>query len=321
MNKIFLSLLGCSLILGSCTSVKPEKKDDAGLPASPRSVNKSDPLYKNPYPANTYNHFVARKDYPKTYDVFYDNALLAQANGGNSKVVVSLKEQRARLYVNGKVGMDWPVCTGVRSRPTPAGSYKVLGKEVKHASNRYGRFVDASGKTTNGDADAFTETPPEGGAFVGSPMPYWQRLTNCGVGLHVGKVGRSPRSHGCIRMPKAPAEKLFRITSVGTPVIVTNGIEDSSGHASASDLKPVAAVNPPVPKKKPVAPKPEPKPAPAETPAAPAANPAGATPAPAPAPSAVPAVPEKAPESISDPRPVVPAASPLAPAAGTPAAV
>ena len=46
---------------------------------------------------------------------------------------------------------------------------------------------DAEGKCINYNAES-TDPVPEGGRFDGSPMPYWQRLTNAGLGLHLSLI-------------------------------------------------------------------------------------------------------------------------------------
>ncbi|UQT46502.1 L,D-transpeptidase family protein [Akkermansia muciniphila] len=94
-----------------------------------------------------------------------------------------------------------------------------MSKKEDHTSNLYGKMYDAEGKCINYNAES-TDPIPEGGRFDGSPMPYWQRLTNAGLGLHVGKVRRHPVSHGCVRLPRNVAEILYRQTSIGTPVTI-----------------------------------------------------------------------------------------------------
>lgn len=184
---------------------------------NPHTVNKADPLYKNPFNPETFAHFVASKDYPSTYHIFIRQDLLSKPNPHSQKIIICLDQQRGRYYINDQVAMDFPTSTGVKSFPTKLGDYKVISKKVDHHSNLYGRMYDADGKCIDGDAES-SDTIPEGGKFVPSPMPYWQRLTNAGLGLHVGKVGRRPLSHGCIRLNREVAETLYKKTTLGTPV-------------------------------------------------------------------------------------------------------
>jgi lipoprotein-anchoring transpeptidase ErfK/SrfK len=61
---------------------------------------------------------------------------------------------------------------------------------------------------------------PEGATFDAAKMPYWMRLTDTGVGMHVGHVPGRPASHGCIRLKREVAVELFSLTKIGTPVVV-----------------------------------------------------------------------------------------------------
>lgn len=172
-----------------------------------------------------YDLFVAKGNYPVTMDIYRDEALLSKANS-KCPIYICLGHQRGRLYVDGKVAADWPVSTGISGHETPTGKFRVVEKKKEYASNRYGKFYDANGHCTNGNADVFTEAIPEGGSFVGSPMPNWHRLTWDGVGMHTGKVSAGRRlSHGCIRTPNDMVAQLFDITACGTPVTVAQEIE------------------------------------------------------------------------------------------------
>ncbi|MBR1982007.1 MAG: L,D-transpeptidase [Akkermansia sp.] len=173
-----------------------------------------------------YEKFVHRtKKYPTVMQVYLDDALLNQATP-KSPIVICLRQQRGRLYVDGKVAADWPVSTGADTHPTPTGRYKVRLKKKEHASNRYGKMYNEKGKCINDNADAFTEQIPEGGRFVGSSMPNWMRLTSDGVGMHTGRVVAGKRlSHGCIRLPHVVACMLFDIVDLGTPVSILEDIE------------------------------------------------------------------------------------------------
>lgn len=146
--------------------------------------------------------------------------LLSRATKENSAVEISLKDQRGLLLVDGAIAMDFPVATGKASHPTPEGSYKIIEKKKDHKSNLYGRILSGEGQTVVSDADTRSHAVPEGGRFVGAPMPYWMRLTTTGVGMHVGYVPGRPASHGCIRLKKDVAVELFGILDLGSPVTV-----------------------------------------------------------------------------------------------------
>jgi len=152
---------------------------------------------------------------------YRNDELLAKAGNDNTRIEISLQEQRGLLIVNDLIAMDFPIASGKRSHPTPAGDYTVISKKRDHASNLYGRYVDGeSGETLQRDVDVRRDPLPEGARFVGAPMPYWIRLTNTGIGLHVGDLPGYPASHGCVRLPRAVAPDIFNRVAVGTPVLV-----------------------------------------------------------------------------------------------------
>lgn len=178
-------------------------------------------------PLDKYQRFVHnRLQYPKTMEYYEDSELLKQATP-LSPIYICLDQQRGRLYVDGQVAADWPVSTGVAGHLTPTGKYKVRFKQESYRSGRYGKIYDQEGKVVNSNADILNDEVPEGGKFVGSSMPYWQRLTADGVGMHTGRVVAGKRlSHGCIRMPNYIAKKLYSITKTGvTSVSITQAPE------------------------------------------------------------------------------------------------
>ncbi len=195
--------------------------------------------YVNPFPSGSYEHFAAQKQYPKTKAVYADENLLERITATNAKIIVCLPQQRARLYVHGRIAMDWPVSTGVNGHETPTGVFRVMEKERNHHSGRYGKWISASGKLINSNAD-LTQAPPKGAIFRPSAMPCWHRLTWDGVGIHGGRVLPGRRlSHGCIRSPYAAARKLYEHSVVGIPVYISRAIEDydSGGRVRPEDVK------------------------------------------------------------------------------------
>lgn len=155
-------------------------------------------------------------------NTYRNKGLLAKATPDNTSIKISLTEQRGCLYVDGALAMDFPVATGKKSHPTPTGDFTILAKEKDYASNLYGKIHDAAGTVVISDADSRTDPVPEGGYFVGAQMPYWMRLTQSGVGLHVGYVPGRPASHGCIRLKNDVARELFATTKLGTPVTIVS---------------------------------------------------------------------------------------------------
>ena len=112
---------------------------------------------------------------------------------GPVAVVVSLPEQRVHIYRNG-VRIAVSTCsTGKPGHGTPTGIFTILEKDKHHHSSTYNN----------------------------APMPNMNRLTWDGIALHAGKLPGYPASHGCVRLPMHFSEKLFSITHVGTPVIIS----------------------------------------------------------------------------------------------------
>lgn len=112
--------------------------------------------------------------------------------GGSVFVVIDLSAQRAMLYRDGTLIAASTVSTGRKGRRTPTGVFTVLEKKVVHRSRTYD--------------DAL--------------MPFMQRLTWKGVAMHAGHVSGHPASHGCIRLPRGFAQRLYAVTTIGTPVAI-----------------------------------------------------------------------------------------------------
>jgi hypothetical protein len=200
--------VAATFLLASCANQKPAvtyTKD--GKPV-------------NPYPAGTYDHFKAEPTYPKTFSVWKNDELLSRTDAENSSIMISLAKQRGFLMNGEEVVLDYPICSGIPSRPTPPGTFYILEKVVDKKSNKYGKIYDAAGEIVNGDADSTLDPIPEGGRFEGASMHYWMRLTNDGVGHHIGPVRRRPASHACIRGPSGTMPIVYSKVKPGTRVIV-----------------------------------------------------------------------------------------------------
>jgi hypothetical protein len=116
-----------------------------------------------------------------------------KARTGPVLLIVNLATQRALLFRNGVPIAASSVSTGRPGYETPVGVFSILQKHVEHYSTKYDN----------------------------APMPYMQRLTWKGVALHAGKLPGYPASHGCIRLPAGFAKELYRVTSLGMTVIIT----------------------------------------------------------------------------------------------------
>lgn len=147
---------------------------------------------------------------------------------GDFAVRINLSRQRAYFTRDGRlVGWSY-IATGRDGHNTPAGTYRVSEKIVDKVSNRYGWIENAYGRTIEHDASPGDPVPP-GGRYVPAPMPYWMRLTATGIGMHAGIIPRpgTPVSHGCIRLPKPLAPKVYEAVQVGTRVVIEDGAADA----------------------------------------------------------------------------------------------
>lgn len=134
-----------------------------------------------------YAQFRGSNQYRTSLRTWRDAQLLERS--GHRSIVIELTNQRGQCFVDGQLAMDFPVCTGTPSHPTPTGSFRISEKDPHHRSNLYH-----------------------------CPMPLFMRLTNDGIGLHIGDVFRVPASHGCIRLTREACSTLFRDLPHGTQV-------------------------------------------------------------------------------------------------------
>jgi hypothetical protein len=201
-----------SLALVLATSCATYKKEMSATTPDGKPVN--------PHPPGTYEHFKAEPTYPKTHSVWKNEEVLSRTNAENSHIVINLAKQRGFLMNGGDVAIDYPICSGTRSHPTPKGVFPITEKVVDKYSNKYGRIYDAEGKLVNSDADVTKHEVPEGGRFQGASMRNWMRMTSDGVGHHIGPVRRYPASHACVRGPGAVMPIVYSKVKIGTRIIV-----------------------------------------------------------------------------------------------------
>jgi lipoprotein-anchoring transpeptidase ErfK/SrfK len=151
-----------------------------------------------------------------------NQALLAQSKPDDTHVVVSLPKQRAYLMLNEQIVLDSPISSGKRGHTSPTGHLRVLEKDANHRSNNYGDFADSAGRIVRAGVSARIDPAPSGTHFVGAAMKWFMRLTEDGVGMHVGLLPGYPASHGCIRMPSDAAKLFYDHVKVGTAVDVSD---------------------------------------------------------------------------------------------------
>jgi lipoprotein-anchoring transpeptidase ErfK/SrfK len=146
--------------------------------------------------------------------------LLKQATPENIHIVVSIPKQRAYLMLGEEIVADAPVSSGKRGHESPRGHMRVLEKDPNHHSSLYGDFVDHSGRVVRAGVSARADSAPSGTRFAGAAMKWFLRLTEDGVGMHIGILPGYPASHGCIRESVDGAKFFYDHAKVGTPVDV-----------------------------------------------------------------------------------------------------
>jgi lipoprotein-anchoring transpeptidase ErfK/SrfK len=111
---------------------------------------------------------------------------------GDTKVIVDRLTQLFYVYRGDKLVGVATASTGKKGKETPLGFWKIFRKQKLGYSRKYDN----------------------------APMPFMQMYDPKGIAFHAGPNPGYPASHGCVRLPKAFAEKLFTLTKVGTEVII-----------------------------------------------------------------------------------------------------
>lgn len=149
-----------------------------------------------------------------------NQSALKELTPDNARIVVSIPKQRAYLMVGEQLAADGPISSGKRGHSSPTGHMQVLEKDPNHHSSLYGDFVDSSGRVVRAGVSARIDSAPSGTHFAGATMKWFLRLTEDGVGMHIGILPGYPASHGCIRESAEGAKLFYDHVKVGTPVDV-----------------------------------------------------------------------------------------------------
>ncbi len=122
------------------------------------------------------------------------------------KIVISIPEQRLRVYENDELLHDWLCSTGEKDSPTYTGEFQVLSKEEMAYASQWDLYMPhfigvyrAGGDTYNGI----------------HALP----ILSGGQRLWAGNLG-SPASYGCIILGIQEGENLFEWAELGVPVII-----------------------------------------------------------------------------------------------------
>lgn len=147
------------------------------------------------------------------HDAYVNQDLLAASKGAQKKIVIDVANQRAYLIVNNTIALDTAISTARAGKFTPRGEFKIT-ERVK------------SGKTSS---------------IYGCTLPYWQRLDESPIGLHVGDLPGYPASAGCIRLPESVAPILFENTASGVTVQVVDSWNPASLNQSMAQQNIIVA--------------------------------------------------------------------------------
>ena len=138
--------------------------------------------------------------------------LLAGSAQAAVSILVDKNTQQMTVSVNGAPRYTWPVSSGNPSHETPNGSFKTFRMEEDHYSKE---FDDA-------------------------PMPNAIFFTKQGHAIHgtdsVNRLG-SPASHGCVRLSRANALKLWDLVKTEGLLNTTVTLTGSSQVALARNPK------------------------------------------------------------------------------------
>src|SRR5712675_1839575 len=131
----------------------------------------------------------------------------------NVAITVDKNNQMMIVVVDGVERYHWPVSTGIPSHETPSGSFRTFRMEEDHFSKE---FDDA-------------------------PMPHSIFFTKIGHAIHgtdsEGRLG-TPASHGCVRLSRANAAKLYALVQQQGVLNTTVTLTGSSQIALARNPRP-----------------------------------------------------------------------------------
>ena len=126
-------------------------------------------------------------------------------NPNNVVVKLSLSTQNLYVKEGDRLLMAVQGCVGKPASPTPSGRFTIISKDKKRR------------RVSEPDA--------------GYPMAYWCEFLPA-YGFHQGFVHPYPHTHGCVRLHKEAAARLFALVKIGTPVYIAKSMPEDSqyGH-------------------------------------------------------------------------------------------
>jgi lipoprotein-anchoring transpeptidase ErfK/SrfK len=113
-------------------------------------------------------------------------------SAGDTRIVVDLLTQMTYVYRGDQLVGASSISSARTGHVTPYGFWSILEKRPFYRSKKYDN----------------------------APMPFMQRIDQYGIAFHGGNNPGYPASHGCVRMPLKFAEKLYGLTTIGSPVVI-----------------------------------------------------------------------------------------------------
>jgi hypothetical protein len=126
-------------------------------------------------------------------------------NPENVEIKLSLATQNVYVLEGDRLLMAVQGTVGKPGHATPSGRFKIY---LKNKTKRRISQPDA-----------------------GYPMAYWLEFKSA-YGFHEGFVHASPRTHGCIRLHREAAARLFALTRIGTPVHIAQSLPEDEKYGS-----------------------------------------------------------------------------------------
>jgi lipoprotein-anchoring transpeptidase ErfK/SrfK len=135
-----------------------------------------------------------------------EDVLRPYATVPGKQIVISVAEQRMRVYADGEMLYEWPVSTGMAGSPTYTGHFQILSQEVNAYASQWDLWMPH-----------FMAVYRAGGAVYNGihALP----ILSSGQRLWEGALG-SPASYGCIILGVEEAETLFNWAEIGVPVTI-----------------------------------------------------------------------------------------------------
>ncbi len=125
-------------------------------------------------------------------------------NPGNVRVKVSTSTQHIYVMEGDRLLMAVQGSVGANNA-TPLGTFRITNK------------IKNKRRVSQPDA--------------GYPMAYWCEFLPA-YGFHEGFVHARPRTHGCIRLHKEAAARLYALVNIGTPVNIARSQPEDSQYGS-----------------------------------------------------------------------------------------